>query len=349
MNPTYSVQDLAEIVGGTLRGDGGATIAGIADVSEAGPDQAAWVSNPRYAACVGSSRAGVLLVPADFGPTPMPAIVCQRIEPAIGKLLAAFARPVSQPEPGIHSTAVIHETARIGADAAIGPHVVLDADVSVGASCIIHAGVFIGRGTQVGDECLIWPNVVIRDACLVGNRVTIHPNAVIGADGLGFYFDEGRLHKFPHIGGVQLEDDVEVGACTCIDRAKFGYTVIGRGTKIDNLVQLGHNVRIGEHCVFAGQCGISGSVRIGNHCIFGGNAGTVDNVAIGDGARFAGGVAVATKDIPAGMTVSGYPAQDHRREMRERASVRKLPDLLEQIKNLSARVERLEAAADHPS
>jgi len=349
MNPNYSVRDLAEIVGGVLRGDGGATIAGIADVSEADPDRAAWVSNPKYAASVGSSRAGVVLVPAGFGPTPMPAILCQRIEPAIAKLLAAFARPVSRPEAGIHPTAVIHETARIGRDAAIGAHVVIDADVSVGASCIIHAGVFIGRGTQVGDECVIWPNVVIRDGCLVGNRVTIHANAVIGADGLGFYFEEGRHHKYPHIGGVRLEDEVEVGAGTCIDRAKFGYTIVGRGTKIDNLVQLAHNVRVGEHCMFAAQSGVSGSVRIGNYVVFGGRGAALDNLTIGEGARVAGGVTIATKDIPAGMTVSGFPAQEHRREMREQASVRRLPELAEQIKDLRARVERLETAANHPS
>lgn len=349
MSQTYSVQELAEIVGGTLRGDGSATIAGIADVSEAGPNQAAWVSNPKYAVLVGSSRAGVVLVPTGFGPTPMPAVLCRQIEPAIAKLLAAFARAVSQPEVGIHPTAVIHETACIGRDAAIGPHVVIDADVSVGASCVIHAGAFIGRGTQVGDECLIWPNVVIRDGCLVGNRVTVHANAVIGADGLGFYFDEGRHHKYPHVGGVKLEDEVEVGAGTCIDRAKFGYTIVGRGTKIDNQVHLAHNVRVGEHCIFAAQSGVSGSVRIGNCVAFGGRGAALDNLTIGEGARLAGGVTIATKDIPAGMTVSGYPAQDHRREMREQASVRRLPELAEQLKDLRARVERLETAANHPS
>jgi UDP-3-O-[3-hydroxymyristoyl] glucosamine N-acyltransferase len=243
----------------------------------------------------------------------------------------------------------VHETARIGRDPAIGPYVVIDAEVRIGASCVIHAGVFIGRATTLGDDCTIWPGAVIRDGCIVGSRVMIHPNAVIGVDGLGFYFDEGRHHKYPHTGGVKLEDDVEVGACTCIDRAKFGYTVVGRGTKIDNLVHLGHNVRVGEHCVFAGQCGISGSVRIGDYCIFGGRAGALDNLTIGDGAKFAGGVCVATKDIPAGVTVSGYPAQEYRRELREQASLRRLPALAQQFKELRARVERLEASTNHPA
>ncbi len=348
MNPTYTIRELAGIVGGSVRGDDSATVTGVADVSEARPDQATWVSSDKYARRVASSKAGVTLVPPDFGCTPMPAILCRRMESAVARLLSAFAPPPARPEAGIHPTAVIHETARIGRNPAIGPHVVIDAEVSIGASCVIHAGVSIGRDTRVGDACLIWQGAVIRDGCIVGNRVTIHPNAVIGADGLGFYFEEGRHQKFPHIGGVKLEDDVEVGACTCIDRAKFGYTIIGRGTKIDNLVQVGHNVRVGAHCVFAGQSAISGSVRIGDYCIFGGRAGVLDNLAIGDGAKFAGGVCVATKDIPAGVTVSGYPAQEHRREMRERASLRRLPVMAEQLKDLMARVERLETSANHP-
>jgi UDP-3-O-[3-hydroxymyristoyl] glucosamine N-acyltransferase len=199
----------------------------------------------------------------------------------------------------------------------------------------------------VGDDCLIWPNVVIRDGCVVGNRVVIHPGAVIGADGFGFYFDGGRHNKIPHIGGVIIEDDVEVGACTCIDRSKFGNTVIGRGTKIDNLVQVAHNARVGEHCVFAAHAGISGSTRIGNYCIFGGRAAATDNITLGDGVRLAGGLAVADKDLPPGITASGFPAQDHRQELRERAQVRRLPELARQLKELMARVKRLEESADH--
>jgi UDP-3-O-[3-hydroxymyristoyl] glucosamine N-acyltransferase len=349
MSRTYTIKELSKIVGGTVRGDDSTVIAGVASVSEARPDQATWVSNPRYAADLKASRAGVVLLPQGFSATPMAAIVCERVDRSVAGLLSAFAPPVPRPEPGIHPTAVVHGTARIGPDHAIGPHVVIDAEASLGAACTIHAGVFIGRGTKVGDDCVIWPNAVVRDGCIIGNRVTIHPNAVIGGDGLGFYFDEGRHHKVPHIGGVIVGDDTEIGACTCIDRAKFGYTIIGKGTKIDNLVQLAHNVRVGEHCIFAGQCGISGSVRIGDYCIFGGGAGVLDNITIGDGARFAGGTTVATKDIPAGAMVSGFPAQDHREELRERASVRRLPALAEQVKDLKARVERLEESANHQS
>ena len=347
MSRSYSVKQLAEIVGGSARGDEGVVITGVAEVSAAGPDDAAWVSNPKYAPRLESSRAGVVLVPEDFGPTPMTAILCPRTDRSVARLLGAFASPDARPEPGIHPTTQIHETARIGSDPAIGPHVVIEADARVGDATVIHAGVYIGRGTTVGNDCVIWPNAVIRDGCRVGNRVIIHSNAVIGADGLGFYFDEGAHHKVPHIGGVILEDDVEVGACACVDRAKFGHTVVGRGTKIDNLVQLAHNVKVGEHCVIAAQTGVAGSVHIGDYAVFGGQVGVADNVTIGSRARCAGGMTMVAKDVPDGMTVSGFTAQDHRRELRERAAVRRLPALAEQLKELIARVEQLEASTHH--
>ena len=346
MSRTYTVRQLGEIVGGSVRGDADVSISGVAGVSEARPDQATWVSNPKYARKLEHSKAGAVLVPVDFGPTPMPALLCRHIERSVAKLLGAFAVPVSKPDPGVHPTAVVHETARIGPDPAIGPYAVVDADARIGASCVIHAGVFIGRGTTIGDHCVLWPNAVVRDGCVLGSRVTIHPNAVIGADGLGFYFDEGRHNKVPHIGGVILEDDVEIGACACVDRAKFGYTVVGRGTKIDNLVQIAHNVHVGGHCVMAALTGIAGSARVGDYCLFGGRAGATDNVTIGSRARLTT-QSVAVKDVPEGMTVSGFPAREHREELRERAWLRRVPALAEKVKSIIARVERLEASNHH--
>lgn len=348
MTRTYTLTELAQIVEGALRDpDDGRTINGVADLSEAHPQHAAWVSNLKFAPKVASSRAGVVLVGKDFGPTPMPAIVCARVDRSVALLLAAFAPERALPSVGVHSAAVIDPTALIGANVRIGPHVVVESGVVIGESTALCAGVFVGRATTIGDCCTIWPNVVIRDGCIIGNRVEIHPNAVIGADGLGFYFYEGRHNKVPHIGGVRIGDDAEIGACTCIDRAKFGYTEIGSGTKIDNLVQIAHNVRVGDHCVFAAQAGFAGSTRIGNFCLFGGRAATTDNVSIGDGARFSGGIATASKDVAAGTTVAGCPAQELRAELRSRAVYRRLPEVAEQVRELIARVKRLEASTDH--
>jgi len=348
MSRCYTLEQIAEIVGGTVRGDSRVKISGVGDISEASPEQITWVTNAKYAARLESSRAGAALVASDFGPAPMPVVLCDHLDRSVARLLGAFARPVSRPEPGIHPTAIVHDTARIGPDPAIGPHVVIDAGVEIGASCVIHAGVFVGRDTTVGDGCEFWPNVVIRDGCVIGSRVIIHANAAIGADGLGFYFDEGCHHKVPHVGGVILEDDVEIGACACVDRAKFGHTVVGRGTKIDNLVQIAHNVRIGAHCVLAGQSGIAGSTHVGSHSFFGGHAGVIDNLVIGNRVRV-GAKSLITHNTPDDTMVSGYPAQEHRKELRKEAAIRRLPELAAQVKELLARVAELEAALNRPS
>ena len=346
MSRTYTVSQLADLVGGTLRGDGSALIAGVAEVSEAGPNEATWVSRSKYEAAIQGSRAGAVLVPRDFPATPMPAILCEHIDRAVAALLGAFAKPVSRPDPGIHPTAIVHSSARIGESPAIGPHVVVDAEVVVGARCVIHPGVFIGRRSVIGDDCEFWPNVVIRDGCTLGRRVIIHPNAVIGADGFGYYFDQGRHNKVPHGGGVFIDDDVEIGACSCVDRSKFGNTVIGRGTKIDNLVQIAHNCRVGSNNVMAGHSGLGGSVRTGVGCVFGGRVTVFDNVILENGVQFAA-MSVVTKNTPARFAGMGNPAQDMQKELRERAALRRLPELLDRIKGLIERVERLEASAHH--
>ncbi len=347
MSSSYTLAEIAERVDGVVCGDAAKRVSGVADLLEAGRTDIAWVSKPEYAKRIAETHAGAVLIPANFGPTPVPAIECRQLDRSIALLLQMFAPPVSAPPIGVHSSAVIDASAKLGDRVTIGPFVQIQADARIGDGTILHSGVFVGRGTTVGRECVLWPHVVIRDGCVVGDRVVLHSNAVVGADGFGFYFDQGRHNKVPHIGGVVIEDDVEVGACSCIDRAKFGFTVVGRGTKIDNLCQIGHNVRVGEHCVLAGQSGYGGSVRIGDHCVFAGRAGIVDNVTLGRGAR----VSVASivyGDVPPGATVSGYPAHEHQRFLREQALVRRLPELAKELRDLRARVKHLEAAADHP-
>ena len=341
---THTISKLAEMVGGQLRGEGSAQIHGVADVREAGKDQAAWVSRESFAEAAQSSRAGVILVPKGFPATPMPAILCEKIEPSIAALLAAFARPLSRPDPGVHASATIHASSKIGEHPSLGPHVVIDAEAKIGARCILHAGVFIGRGAILGDDCEIWPNTVIRDGCTLGSRVIIHSCTVIGGDGFGFYFDGMQHVKIPHIGGVIIEDDVEIGSCTCVDRSKFGNTVIGRGTKIDNHVQVAHNCRLGQHNILAGFTGLSGSVRTGDYCVMGARVTFYDNLNIGNHVQL-GGMSVVTKDLPGGMKASGFPAQDMKEDFRERAAVRRLQAHCDKVKELVERVERLETSA----
>ncbi|MBI4717835.1 MAG: UDP-3-O-(3-hydroxymyristoyl)glucosamine N-acyltransferase [Planctomycetes bacterium] len=346
MTRAFTPRQIAEAVAGTLRGPESGTITGVADVVEAGPQHATFVTQPRYVEKLKTSRAGLVLVPADFGATPMPAILCQRIDRAVAQLLGLFATPVATVPPGVHAQAIVASSAVLGPEAAIGPFVTIQEHARVGARSALHAGVFVGRDSVLGDDCVLWPNVVVRDGCTLGNRVVIHSNSVIGADGFGYYFEGGRHHKVPHVGGVVIEDDVEIGACCCVDRAKFGHTVVGRGTKIDNFVQIGHNCRIGAHCVMVAQAGTAGSSRVGDYSVLAARAGILDNVVVGDRATVAA-IAVVARDVPAGATVSGFPAQDHRAELRERAALRRLPELVDQVRKLMAQVERLEAATHH--
>lgn len=346
MSRSYTIEQLATLVGGTLRGSGAAMIRGVADISGAASDQATWVSRDKFAEHVASSRAGVVLVSLNFGDAPMPVILCDHIDRSVAKLLGAFATPRSQPPPGVHPSAIIDSSAKLGEGVRIGPNVVIESGASIGARTVLHSGVYIGGGSTLGEECELFPGVTVLDGCTIGSRVVIHPNSVIGGDGFGYYFDQGRHNKVPHIGGVIIEDDVEIGACSCVDRSKFGHTVVGAGTKIDNQVQVAHNVKVGRHCVLAGQTAIGGSGQVGDYGVLGGRVAVVDGCAIGEQTRVAA-IAVVDKDVPAGVTVSGFPAQEHRKELRERAAVRRLPKLLEEIKALARRVEQLEASTHH--
>ncbi len=348
MTRSMTLRQIAELVHGEVRGDPDRKISQVASVRAAEGDCLTWVSHGRYVAQLGDCRAGAVLVQRDFGPTPMPAILCDNIDQAVVDVLAAFAPELPGPAIGVHATAQVAETAVLGANVAVGENVVIAGDVRIGEGTVLYPGVAIGTGAAVGAGCRLWYNVVVRERCTIGDRVTIHSNTVIGSDGFGFQQRGGRHVRVPHIGAVRIGNDVEIGACCCVDRSKVGETVVGDGTKIDNLVQIAHNVVIGVNCLVCAQAGIAGSTRLGDYVVLGGQVGLRDNIVLQDGVVVAACSSVA-HDVPAGTMVAGRPAVEGRRFKRENATVRKLPELVAQLRELIRRVERLETAADDKS
>lgn len=335
------MRELAEIIGADVRGEGDPLIESIVGTKDAGPNQITWIAEDKYLEQLDGSQAAAIIVPKPFGPTSMPALLVGHIDVAVGKAMNALAPIPPSPEMGVHSTAIISDRAKLGDQVCIGPQVIIAAGANVGNGCKIHSGAYVGENTFIGEGCTLWQNVVVREGCTVGKRVIIHANAVIGADGFGYFFQEKKHNKIHHAGGVCIGDDAEIGACACIDRAKFGHTTVGPGTKIDNLVQVGHNVQIGAHCLIVGHVGIAGSAKLDNYVVVGGNAGIKDHVVLHDGVRVAA-MSGVTKDIPSGTTVCGFPAIERTQFMREQANVRRMPKLFEQIRNLEKRVAELE-------
>jgi UDP-3-O-[3-hydroxymyristoyl] glucosamine N-acyltransferase len=348
-----SLDELRQLTGGRIdlpapggaptRPATGTILRGVATVADAGPEHVTWAASKQFAAALATSQAGAVIVPEGFGPTPMPAIAVKDVEAAVAETLAFFAPDREQPAPGIHATAVIAPDARIDASAAIGAWVRVGAGTSVGAGTAVHAGAHLAAGVTVGRHCSIGVNAYVGDHCRLGDRVVLKPGAVIGSDGFGFYFRNGRHNPIPQIGNVVLEDDVQVGANTCIDRAKVASTLIGRGTKIDNLVQVGHNCRLGPHCILIAQVGLSGNTRAGAGVLFTGQSATVHDVAICDGARI-GARAVVTKDIEQPGDYLGFPAQPMMQEKRQAIASHRLPELLATIKDMARRIADLENA-----
>jgi UDP-3-O-[3-hydroxymyristoyl] glucosamine N-acyltransferase len=343
-NPTITAAELARRVNGRLTGDGARLIRAVATLDEAGPDAVSWVGRPELLPQLAHSQAGVVIVPEQAAvPAGRTTIQVRDPDMAICEALAALAPPVPLVPPGIDPTARVAEGASVQ-DACIGPHVFVGPHAVIGPGTQLHAGVYVGAASRLGRDCVLWPGVVVRERTQIGDRVIIHPNATIGADGFGYHQRGGRHQKIPQIGRVVIEDDVEIGAGSCIDRARSGETRIGRGTKIDNLVQIAHNVRIGENCIVVGQCGIAGSTTLGPDVMLGGQVGLTDHLQIGEHVMVAAGSKVFN-DLPGGHAYRGDPAIEHVQFSRQMVGLRRLPKLLEQLKALTKRVEQLESAA----
>lgn len=336
----YRLAELAALVDGELVGPGELEIAGIAPLEEAGPDDISMAVDDHYLKLVPSSQAGALVVGKDVTGIDRPHIRVAKPRLAFITLLRAFT-PDATREPNIHPTAILGEGVTLGVGVYIGPYVTIGDRSHIGAHVTLEAGVRIGRDVQVGEGTVIHPNVVIYDRTRIGSNVIIHGNAVVGSDGYGFVTDQTGHHKVPHIGRVEIGDDVEIGACVTIDRATCGTTRIGRGTKIGNLSQVAHNVQIGEDCLLVGMVGVAGSCRIGNRVTVAGQAGLVGHIEVGDGVTIAGQSMVA-KSVPAGTFVSGAPARPHKETLRTQASIARVPGLLRDVKAIKARLAELE-------
>lgn len=344
MPVNLTLEEVADLVSGELRGDGSVVIGGIAPLSSAKPGDLTWVASEKFARQLEHSQASAALVAPQFANCrKTPVVICEKPELAIVELMEQFLTPAPHPPVGVDPTAIVAQGVSLGENVAIGPLVVVQREARVGKGSILHAGSFVGEACSIGEECVIWPHVVIRERCSIGNRVMIHPNCTIGADGFGYNFSAGAYRKIPHIGTVRIEDDVEIGAGSCVDRAKCGETIIGRGTKIDNQVQIAHNVKIGEHCCIISQTGIAGSTTLGDHVVLAGKVGVRDNIIIGSRVQVAACSCIA-RDVPDGAVLLGIPAVDKRSFFKERAVLRRLPEMVEEIRSLRQKVEQLEAA-----
>ncbi len=323
--------------GGELLGDPAQKITGAASLAEALPGEISFFSDPRYFPRLRKTRASAVFVPLDFSET-IPAAQIRVANPskAFEQVVLKLAPKPIVFTPGIHSSAIIDPKAKLGARVSIQPHAVIEAGVSIGEDTVIGAGSYVGHETAIGASCLIYPNVTIRERTRIGSRVIIHGGAVIGADGFGFEIVEGRQKKVPQLGIVQIDDDVEIGANATIDRARFGRTWIQEGAKIDNLVQVAHNVVIGKQSVIAAQAGISGSVRIGEHVAMAGQVGIVGHVTIGDKTMISPQSGVA-KDISGGVWF-GYPAVPLPEAKRQIAWVHRLGKLIDRVRAIEKKL-----------
>ena len=343
-----SLAELAAHVGGVVEGDGRVRIAGLASLEEAGPGELSFYGNPRYRKELRTTRASAVLLPPDEPVTRKDLAWVRVGSPhlAFARLLSLF-HPGPRPAPGVHPRAEVHPSARVDPTATVMALAVVEANAVVGPRSVLWPGSYVGEGSRLGEDCVLQPGAAVRERCMLGNRVLLQPGVVVGSDGFGFVFDpQGPAHvKVPQVGTVRIEDDVEVGAGSCVDRATTGETVIGRGTKIDNLVQIAHNVRVGPLSIVCAQVGISGSTEVGQGVVLAGQVGIVGHVHVGDGARIAAQSGVP-HDVPAGATFSGYPAVDRALWLRQSAALKQLPELLREVRELRARVAALESNKD---
>jgi UDP-3-O-[3-hydroxymyristoyl] glucosamine N-acyltransferase len=340
--PSVTTGEIADLVEGEYQGDRSRKITGARALQDAGADDLSFLANARYQTLLATTGAGAILVERGMAGDSSRWIRVKDPYLALARVLQRFFAEIPLPE-GVSPLAAIAATARVAADARIGPFVSVGAEAVVGEGAVLFPGVVVGERASIGAGTIVYPNAVIYHGCLVGRRCIIHSSVVIGADGFGFASSEGIHHKIPQIGIVRIEDDVEIGAGTTIDRAALGETVIGPGTKIDNLVQIGHNVRIGRGCIIVAQAALAGSAEMGEYSVLAGQAGISGHVTVGSRVMVAAKAAVM-KDLEGPVTVAGTPARPLREHLRNEALIRRLPDLIARLETLESKLAAIEGA-----
>ena len=336
-----TVAEIAAEVGGELEGDGSAVVTGVAALSEAGKGDITFLANQRYAAAVSETRATAILVGEEWsGTCPCAVIRVKNADEALARAAAIVGPAPVAFTPGVHPTAVVAADAELGPRVSIGPHCVLEPGVRVAAGTVLAAGCYLGHGTVVGEDCRLYPYVSTRERTRIGDRVVIHNGAVVGSDGFGYVRTESSWLKIPQVGVVEIGDDVEIGANATIDRARFGRTIIGNGVKIDNLVQVAHNVNIGEGTAIAAQVALAGSVTVGKNVQIGGQAAIAGHLTVGDNAII-GGQSGVTKDVEANTFVFGFPAMPHNKARRLHAHMMRLPQMRRKIAEIEMKLAEL--------
>ncbi|MGB0578723.1 MAG: UDP-3-O-(3-hydroxymyristoyl)glucosamine N-acyltransferase [Limisphaerales bacterium] len=336
----FSAGQIAEQLGGSVIGDAETQLTGLKPANAASDGDLTFAENEKYFAAAAASDAAAILVSDKLGQTDKPLIKVRHVRVALARLLAAF-HPEQEYAPGVHETAVVADSAEVDPSASIGPHCIVEAGAKIGAKTTLIGHNFIGAHARVGESSKLFANVTIYDRSVIGARVRIHAGTVIGSDGYGYVFDEGQHKKIPQVGNVVIEDDVEIGSNVSIDRGAIGPTTIGQGTKIDNLVQIAHNVSTGEHCLLISQVGIAGSTQLGKYVTLAGQAGIAGHLQIGDQVTIAAKSGVM-HNIPAGQKWMGAPAQPDRQAKRTLLAAQQLPELIKRVRKIEKELEKLQ-------
>lgn len=340
----FTIDELASRIGAEVVGEGKVEVCGVNSLGHACGTEVSFVSSDKHAGKVSTTKAGGIIVKEKLNVAVCAQLVVQNVDLALIEVLNLFA-PDLTVEPGVHAKAFVDSSAEVGENVSIGPCAYVGRDVSVGDGCVIGAGCVIGENTEIGRNCRLDANVVIYRNCVIGSNCVIQANSTIGACGFGYSFIDGQHRLIPHNGGVIIADCVEIGANCCVDRAKFGNTTIGAGTKIDDMVMIAHNVVIGKCCLLVGRSAIAGSTVLGDGVVMAGDAGTGDNCKLGDGVVVTTR-ATALRDFPAGVTISGTPARDMQEHMRQLVYIQRLPKMAAQLKELTKKVKEFEASKD---